>query len=93
MLLASFIFLFFSVMIVFLSLQVMAFNSNLKQVEILPFLSNYLNIPGLKGLFFVAIMALAISTADSHLNGCAVVLANDILTPFFNITDFKFFKF
>lgn len=85
MLLASFIFLFFSVMIVFLSLQVMAFNSNLKQVEILPFLSNYLNIPGLKGLFFVAIMALAISTADSHLNGCAVVLANDILTPFFNI--------
>lgn len=85
MLLASFIFLFFSIMIVFLSLQVMAFNSNLKQVDILPFLSNYLNIPGLKGLFFVAIMALAISTADSHLNGCAVVLANDILTPFFNI--------
>ena len=32
MLLASFIFLFFSIMIVFLSLQVMAFNSNLKQV-------------------------------------------------------------
>ena len=85
MLLASFIFLFFSIMIVFLSLQIMALNNNLKQVEILPFLSNYLNISGLKGLFFVAIMALAISTADSHLNGCAVILANDILTPFFNI--------
>ena len=85
MLVASFIFLFFSMIIIFLALQIMALNSNLNQEEILPFLSNHLTLPGIKGLFFIAIIALAISTADSHLNACAVVLSNDIITPLLNI--------
>ena len=37
--------------------------------------------PGFKGLLGIGIIALSMSTADSVLNSCAVIIANDILPP------------
>ena len=76
-----FIFFLFVAVVVFLSLQIMASNSNLKKDEIIPYLVNHFSFPGLKGLFSIAVLSLAISTADSVLNGTAIVLTNDIISP------------
>jgi Na+/proline symporter len=85
MFLASVIFLIFSVVVDFISLQIMASNSELQQEEIIPYLLNTLNFPGLKGLFCIAVLSLAVSTADSELNASSVILANDVLVPLFNL--------
>ncbi|MCU0317818.1 MAG: HD domain-containing protein [Amoebophilaceae bacterium] len=37
--------------------------------------------PGFKGLLGIGVIALSMSTADSVLNACAVIVANDILPP------------
>ncbi len=42
---------------------------------------NTYTYPGLRGFLCVGIIALAMSTADSALNSCAVVITNDILPP------------
>ena len=76
-----FIFFLFVAVVVFLSLQIMASNSNLKKDEIIPYLVNHFSFPGLKGLFSIAVLSLAISTADSVLNGTAIVITNDIISP------------
>lgn len=41
----------------------------------------WIAIPGLKGFLGIGVIALAMSTADSTLNSCAVIIANDILPP------------
>ena len=61
--------------ITFIGLQLMALNNNLKESEVVTFLVSKLNLDGLKGLFCVALFSLSISSIDSSLNSCAIVLA------------------
>ena len=63
----------------------MALNNNLKESEVVTFLVSKLNLDGLKGLFCVALFSLSISSIDSSLNSCAIVLANDIYCPLRNV--------
>ena len=49
--------------------------------KIMQHIVNTHTYPGLKGLLGIGIIALAMSTADSVLNSCAVIIANDILPP------------
>ena len=81
MLLASIIVFFFFFLIAFIGLQVMNFNNNLEQHEIIPFLVNKMNLPGIRGLFCIAVLAMTISSADSCLNSCSIVFSNDIYSP------------
>ena len=85
MLAASVIFLIFSLIIDFLALQVLASDNTLTEKTVLPYLINKLSFPGLRGLFCVATLSLAISTIDSLLNASAIVLINDIYAPLKNI--------
>ena len=62
----------------------MATNDKLELEQVLPFFVDKLSLPGLKGLFCAAILAMAISTADSELNASAIVFANDIWQPLKN---------
>ena len=84
MFLASVILLIFSAVTCFIALQVMATNDKLELEQVLPFFVDKLSLPGLKGLFCAAILAMAISTADSELNASAIVFANDIWQPLKN---------
>lgn len=45
--------------------------------DILHFLINMYNIPGTKAILVIGVMAMCMSTADSNLNICSVLLAND----------------
>ena len=49
--------------------------------KIMQHIVNTHTYPGLKGLLGIGIIALSMSTADSVLNSCAVIIANDILPP------------
>jgi len=75
----------FLLIITFIGLQLMALNNNLKESEVVTFLVSKLNLDGLKGLFCVALFSLSISSIDSSLNSCAIVLANDIYCPLRNV--------
>ena len=69
---------------VFLSLQIYTLFPNCSRNEWFINIFNNYSFNGLKGLLCIAMISLGISTADSYLNSCAVLLSNDILT-FFNI--------
>ena len=49
--------------------------------KIIPHLITHYTYAGLRGLLGVGIVALAMSTADSVLNACSVVFANDLVKP------------
>ncbi|MEM7055296.1 MAG: HD domain-containing protein [Bacteroidota bacterium] len=53
----------------------------LESSQVVQYMVNEYTYPGLKGFLGVGVIALAMSTADSALNSCAVVIANDILLP------------
>ena len=84
MFLATIIFFIFSLIVDFIALQIMASNNRLEINEIIPYFINSFSLPGIKGLFCVAVFALAFSTADSELNACSVILANDVIAPITN---------
>lgn len=63
-----------SAYIVYLLFQL---SPNLGSHEILPFLINSFTIPGTKVIVFLGVIAMAMSTADSHLNVASILLAND----------------
>ena len=84
MILATIIFFIFSLIVDFIALQIMASNNNLEVNEVIPCFINKFSLSGIKGLFCVAVFALAFSTADSELNACSVILANDVIAPITN---------
>ena len=50
--------------------------------ELVQYIMDHHAYPGLRGLFAVGVVSLAMSTADSVLNASAVIVANDIVAPF-----------
>ena len=54
---------------------------NLTNNNLISHLMNHYTITGLKGLLAVGIMAMVMSTADSHINAAAVLMTHDIVQP------------
>jgi Na+/proline symporter len=80
MFISSLLFTVFIIIVDFIALQIIASNSNLTKDQVIPYFINTINFPGVKGLFCVAVLSIAISTSDSVLNAIGVLFANDILT-------------
>ncbi len=74
------------VFILFIGLQLLgvtkgidpATGEEMKINGILPYMLDHYSFPGMKMMFFVCIVSLAVSTSDSEFNGLATLYANDI---------------
>lgn len=63
----------------FIGALVLSSNVVLESEDVIrPILDNYLGV-GFKGIFFIGIMAMAMSTADSYINSSAILFAHDLL--------------
>ena len=59
-------------------IMLFVYQEGLAKDQIFPVLLDQFTYPGLKGLTFVAIIAMAMSTSDSHLNSFAVIFSHDV---------------
>ncbi|MCP5369522.1 MAG: sodium:solute symporter family protein [Rickettsiaceae bacterium] len=57
-------------------------NPNIEANQLMPYIIDHYGYSGLKGLIMVAIIAFAMSTADSKVNSASVMLTNDICKVF-----------
>ncbi len=64
-----------------ISFLVYSNNTNIKNGELFNYIVNEYTFTGIKGLIFVGITAMAMSTADSVLNTSAVLFSNDFCKP------------
>lgn len=77
---ASTFFMFFATIIpCYISYYVFLQNPNLPQNQVLNYVINLLELPGLKAITVIGIFAMAMSTIDSHINTAACNLANDFI--------------
>lgn len=67
--------------VVWVGILLLSQNAALDPGKLVHYLITQYTYPGLKGLIGIGIMALAMSTADSHLNSSSVLLAHDIIRP------------
>jgi Na+/proline symporter len=66
---------------IWIAIMILAERPDLEANEVMQHIVNTHTYPGLKGLLGIGVIALCMSTADSVLNSCAVIIANDILPP------------
>ena len=64
-----------------IGIMVKSINPNLQPLEILPYLVENFTFPGLKGIFLIGILALSMSTADSHINSSSILFSHDFCAP------------
>ena len=64
-----------------IAILLLSIDNSINPNKLVNFLINNYSYPGLKGLIAVGITAMAMSTADSHLNASAVLATHDILKP------------
>ena len=76
-------FSFYYIMATAIGILLYMYDPNVNSKDILPFLIENFTSPGLTGLLFVAIIAMAMSTADSHLNCSSVLFSHDFCKPIF----------
>ncbi len=62
------------------AILLLATRPGLPKNQIIPYLIDTYTYPGLKGFFVIGVIAMAMSTADSHLNTSTVMLTNDVVT-------------
>ena len=67
--------------IIWITILLLADNSTLPPSQVIQYMIDKHTYAGLKGLFGVGVIALAMSTADSALNAGSVIVTNDILPP------------
>ena len=67
--------------ITWIAILLLSDNPNLTTSQVVSYMIEKYTYPGLKGFLGIGVIALAMSTADSALNSCAVTVANDILPP------------
>ena len=70
-----------SAFLVWVAILLLADNPGLTKEQVFPYLVKTYAHTGLKGLFSIGVIAMAMSTADSCLNSAAVMLTNDIAIP------------
>jgi Na+/proline symporter len=64
--------------IIWIAVLLLSDNPHLTTNQVVGYMINKYTYPGLRGFLGVGVIALAMSTADSALNSCAVLVANDI---------------
>jgi Na+/proline symporter len=67
--------------IMWIAILLLADQPGLEPSKLVQYMVTTYTYPGLRGFLCIGIIALAMSTADSALNACAVVIANDIFPP------------
>ena len=67
--------------VAWISFLVLSVNDKLEPNELLGFIIDKYTFVGLKGLIIIGIIAMAMSTADSHMNVSSVLFSNDICGP------------
>jgi len=79
----SWVFLFVVIMGVFLGLAAKVLFPGLPRGDqaLLTLITNYLPV-GIFGMAVIGILAVLMSTADSYLNGCSILIVNDVLIPY-----------
>jgi hypothetical protein len=70
-----------SLCIIWIAVMILADKPGLEPNKVMQYIVNTHTYPGLKGFLGIGVIAMAMSTADSTLNACAVIIANDILPP------------
>jgi len=70
-----------SLCIIWIAIMILADKPGLEPNRVMQYIVNSYAYPGLKGFLGIGVIALAMSTADSVLNSCAVIIANDIIPP------------
>lgn len=78
---ASLIALLIVACITWVAVLLLADNPNLKPNMLVNYLIEQYTYTGFKGLLVIGILALTMSTADSYINSCAVLFANDLAAP------------
>ena len=79
--LASFICLSISLIIMWVAMLLFYENPNLDPETLMPYIINHYSYTGLKGLIAIGILSIIMSTADSYMNSAAILLTNDFLKP------------
>jgi Na+/proline symporter len=67
--------------IIWIAIMILVESPGLQPNKVMQYIVNTHTYPGLKGFLGIGVIAMAMSTADSTLNSCAVIIANDILAP------------
>ena len=67
--------------IIWIAVLLVTDNPNLTTNQVVSYMIEKYAHPGLKGFLGVGVIALAMSSADSALNSCSVLVTNDILPP------------
>ena len=77
------LYLFIFIMTLFLGLAARVLFPELSRPDkaLLTLITNYLPV-GIFGMSVIGILAVLMSTADSYLNGCSILIVNDVITPY-----------
>ena len=78
---AAGIVLFIFMLQAWIGILLLADNPAIPPGQVIPYLIQHHASVGLRGMLGVGIIALAMSTADSAMNACSVVFANDLVKP------------
>ena len=81
---ASVIYVAVKLCLLWIAIMLIAEQPGLESSELVKYIVNTYTYPGLRGFLCIGVIAMAMSTADSLLNACAVIVANDIVPSFNN---------
>ena len=80
------IYLFISLLIVWIAMLIRTQNDKLDFGYVFPYIVENYTPVGFRGLLLVGVLAMIMSTADSNLNAAATILANDIIVPLLGVS-------
>lgn len=79
---SGFLLIIIKIAIAWIPFLIHTMNPNIEANQLMPYIIDHYGYSGLKGLIMVAIIAFAMSTADSNVNCSSVMLTNDICKVF-----------
>ena len=78
---SSMIYFFYTLVASLIGIMIYAHNSDLEANMAFSYMVDQFTSPGIKGLVFISVIAMAMSTADSHLNASSVLFSHDFCKP------------
>jgi Na+/proline symporter/signal transduction histidine kinase/CheY-like chemotaxis protein len=75
---SAYIYLIYIFIATLIGMMLFVYHPGLSELEIFPFMLDQFTFPGLRGLIFIALIAMTMSTADSHINSFGVIFSHDI---------------
>lgn len=83
------VYLLFSIFSAMIGLILLSANTQIPENSLLPYIIDNYTYPGIKGLIIIGVVAMIMSTADSHINSAAVIFVNDLCGCFRLFTNNK----